>query len=237
MTTMQHQNSPDTARDFRSQDDTAEITVLFVDLVKYASLTSVHGDQAAADAATTLYEITRNALDENARLVKTLGDGVLLTTSSPANGLRCAATIIEQLHEHATGLDARCGADHGTVINQSGDIFGASVNLAARAATRAAPGTIAAPRVIALSASNLGLTATPLGSQLLKGFLNPIELFQIDPCNHPEQAATDPVCGMRLAFEQAIEPRQLDGRMVGFCSTRCAEIYRQSDSQTTVLPD
>ena len=233
---MRHSHTSDTARGFGSQDDTIEITVLFVDLVKFTSLTSVHGDQAAADAATTLYEITRDALDENGRLVKTLGDGVLLTTSSPANGLRCAATIIERLHEHATGLDARCGADHGTVINQSGDVFGASVNLAARAATRAAPGTIAAPRVIALSASNLGLTATPLGSQLLKGFLDPIELFQIDPCNHAEQAATDPVCGMRLAVEQAIEPRQLDGRMIGFCSTRCAEIYRQSDSQTTVLP-
>ncbi len=234
---MRHSHTSDAARDFRSPDDTAEITVLFVDLVRFTSLTSVHGDRAAADAATTLYEITRNALDENARLVKTLGDGVLLTTSSPENGLRCAATIIERLHEHTMGLDARCGADHGTVINQSGDIFGASVNLAARAATRAAPGTIAATRPIALSASNLGLTATPLGPQELKGFLDPIELFQIDPCAHPDQAATDPVCGMRLAPDQAIEPRQLDGRMIGFCSTRCAEIYRQLDSQSTVPTD
>ena len=138
---MQHAPS----REFELPDDTAEVTVLFVDLVRFTSRTSVHGDQAAADAAAALYEITRNALDENARLVKTLGDGVLVTTSSPANGLRCAAQIIERLHQHAAGLDARCGADHGTVINQSGDIFGTSVNLAARAATKAAPGTIAAP--------------------------------------------------------------------------------------------
>ena len=234
---MRHSQTSDTAGDFRSQDDAAEITVLFVDLVRFTSLTSIHGDQAAADAATTLYEITQDALDEDGRLVKTLGDGVLVTTSSPASGLRCAANIIERLHEHTTGLDARCGADHGTVINQSGDIFGASVNLAARAATRAAPGTIAAPRAFAHSASKLGLTATPLGPQKLKGFLEPIELFQIDPCGHPGQAATDPVCGMRLDLDQAIEPHQLDGKAIGFCSTRCAEIYRQSDSQTTVLAD
>lgn len=157
----------------------------------------------------------------------------LVTTSSPASGLRCAANIIERLHEHAAGLDARCGADHGTVIHQSGDIFGASVNLAARAATRAAPGTIAAPRAFALSASHLGLAAIPLGPQELKGFLDPIELFQIDPCGHPDQTATDPVCGMRLALDQAIEPHQLDDRIIGFCSTRCAEIYRQSDSQSS----
>lgn len=234
---MRDPNSPDTASEFEPRDGAAEVTVLFVDLVRFTSLTSVHGDQAAADAATTLYEITRNALDGDARLVKTLGDGVLLTTSSPANGLRCAATIIERLHEHTTGLDARCGADHGTVINQSGDVFGASVNLAARAATKAAPGTIAAPRVIALSAGSLGLTATPLGPQQLKGFLDPIELFQIDPCEHPDQAATDPVCGMRLTLDQAIEPHQLDGRMIGFCSKRCAEIYRQSESQSTLWRD
>ena len=234
---MRHSQTSDTADDFRSQDDAAEITVLFVDLVRFTSLTSVHGDQAAADAATTLYEITQDALDENGRLVKTLGDGVLVTTSSPASGLRCAAKIIEQLHEHTTGLDARCGADHGTVINQSGDIFGASVNLAARAATRAAPGTIAAPRAIALSASQLGLTATPLGPQKLKGFLDPIELFQIDPCGHPDQTATDPVCGMRLDFDQAIQPHQLDGKMIGFCSTRCAEISKQSDHESSSRTD
>ena len=173
--------------------------MLFIDLVRFTSLTAVHGDQAAADAAAALYEITRDTLDD-ARLLKTLGDGVLITTSSPASGLRCAANIIERLHKHAGGLDARCGADHGTVINQSGDIFGASVNLAARAATRAAPGTIAAPRALALAlalalaASGLGLAATPLGPQELKGFLDPIELFQIDPCVHPARAATDPVC-------------------------------------------
>ena len=225
---MRDPNSSDTARDVKSHGATTEVTVLFVDLVRFTSLTSVHGDQAAADAATILYEITRNSLDENGRLVKTLGDGVLITTSSPANGLRCAATIIERLHEHTMGLDARCGGDHGTVIDQSGDIFGASVNLAARAATKAAPGTIAATRAIALSAGNLGLAAIPLGPQKLKGFLDPIELFQIDPCGHSDRVATDPVCGMRLAFEQAIDPHQLDGRMIGFCSTRCAEIYRQS---------
>jgi class 3 adenylate cyclase len=220
-----------------SQDATVEVTVLFVDLVRFTSLTSVHGDQAAADAATTLYEITRKALDEHGRLVKTLGDGVLITTSSPASGLRCAANIIERLHEHAAGLDARCGADHGTVINKSGDIFGVSVNLAARAATRAAPGTIAAPRAFALSASQLGLTASPLGPQELKGFLDPIELFQIDPCGHPDQTATDPVCGMRLALDAAIESHQLDGQVIGFCSTRCAEIYRHSDPQTSAWAD
>ena len=229
---MTHSESPDAGSDLTSHDANAEITVLFVDLVRFTSLTSVHGDQAAADAAAALYEITRNALDEDGRLVKTLGDGVLLTTSSPATGLRCAATIIERLHELTMGLDARCGTDHGPVIYQFGDVFGASVNLAARAATRAAPGTIAAPRSFALSASDLGLTATPLGPQKLKGFLEPIELFQIDPSIHPTRTATDPVCGMRLTLDQAIEPRQLDDRIIGFCSIRCAEIYRQSDAQS-----
>ena len=136
----------------------------------------------------------------------TLGDGVLVTTSSPPTGLRCAANIIGRLHELTMGLDARCGTDHGPVIYQFGDVFGASVNLAARAATRAAPGTIAAPRSFALSATDLGLTATPLGPQKLTGFLEPIGLFQIDPSVHPTWTATDPACGMRLTLDQAIEP-------------------------------
>lgn len=204
--------------------------MLFVDLVRFTSLTSVHGDQAAADAATTLYEITREVLGENGQLIKTLGDGVLLTTSSPEIGLRCATGIIEQLHDRSTGLDARCGADHGTVVTQSGDVFGSSVNLAARAATRADPATIAATRIVALTAGSLGLSVAPLGPQTLKGFLDPVELFQIDPCEHPARTATDPVCGMRLTYDQAIDPQPLDGNTIGFCSTRCAEIYRSGQS-------
>ena len=214
----------------RSHDDPPKVTVLFVDLVRFTSLTSVHGDQAAADAAATLYEITRDVLGENGQLIKTLGDGVLLTTSSPEIGLRCATGIIEQLHDRSTGLDARCGADHGTVITQSGDVFGSSVNLAARAATRADPATIAATRIVALTAGSLGLSVTPLGPQSLKGFLDPIELFQINPCEHPARTATDPVCGMRLTYDQAIDPQQRDGHTIGFCSTRCAEIYRSGES-------
>lgn len=84
-------------------------------------------------------------------------------------------------------------------------------------------------RAIATVAGSVELAATPLGPQELKGFLDPIELFQIDPCVHPDEVTTDPACGMRLSLRNAIDPQQVDGRTVGFCSARCAEIFRTSE--------
>jgi class 3 adenylate cyclase len=102
----------------------SESTVLFVDLVRFTSLTSVHGDSAAADAALALYDIAQRSLGASGRMIKTLGDGVLLAHPTPTLGLQCAGAIIERLHDLDNGLDARCGADHGPVVERSGDVFG-----------------------------------------------------------------------------------------------------------------
>jgi class 3 adenylate cyclase/YHS domain-containing protein len=205
-----------------------DVTVLFVDLVQFTALTSVHGDTAGAEAAGALYEIVRGTLGSSGRMIKTLGDGVLLTHPTPALGLQCAAAVIEQLHELATGLDARCGADHGPVVDRAGDVFGSTVNRAARLSAVAQPGTIAATRVIARAAGDIGLAATPLGQRELKGFLDRVETFHIDPCAHVEDVVTDPVCGMRLRADGAIDVRRRDGRSIGFCSQRCADEYRSA---------
>ena len=98
---MRNAHTSDTAGDFESQDATAEITVLFVDLVRFTSLTSVHGDQAAANAATSLYEITRNALDEHGRLVKAC------TSVNPRTGDndRAHDLVDLQILEHEEPID------------------------------------------------------------------------------------------------------------------------------------
>jgi YHS domain-containing protein len=62
----------------------------------------------------------------------------------------------------------------------------------------------------------------------LKGFLERVEAFQIDPCAHIEEVARDPVCGMRIPVEGAIDLHERDGRSIAFCSQRCADEYRSA---------
>lgn len=211
--------------------DTEELTVVFIDLVRFTSLTEIHGDVAGADAAAALTEVVKAESANGVHLVKTLGDGVLLTSPHAGRAMKTAAAVLEGLHDLERGMDARVGVDQGPVLLRDGDVFGSTVNLAARLASLATPGRIVCTRQIAAGVASLGLAAAPLGERPVRGFLAPVELFEIDPCDHDGAWTVDPVCGMRLAAEKVRDRRISDEREVGFCSARCAAIYDASPEQ------
>ncbi|NED68496.1 adenylate/guanylate cyclase domain-containing protein, partial [Streptomyces sp. SID10244] len=73
-------------------------------------------------------------------VVKTLGDAVMFTCHDPAS----AAAIAIALHELSTGEripPLRAGMARGRVLSRLGDVFGEPVNIAARLAGSAHPGT------------------------------------------------------------------------------------------------
>lgn len=203
----------------------AEATIVFLDLVRFTSLTDVHADVAGAGAAGYLVVATRDSLPPGVRLVKTLGDGVLLRAEDPESALRVASSVVEKVHELARGLDLRGGADHGPVVERDGDVFGRTVNLAARAAALTSPGSWAVTRPVALAAGSVGLAVEPLGQVDIPGFGQSIELFEIDACDHDGHWITDPVCGMRLDPDHVSEWVGGDDSGLGFCSTECVSTY------------
>ena len=123
------------------------------------------------------------------------------------------------------GLDARGGIHRGPVVVRGDDLFGATVNLAARLAELAAPGHLAVTRQIALAAGTVDLAVTPHGSIGLRGFRDSTEVFELNPCRHRGEWLTDPICGMRLYTADAIARRREDKELIGFCSRRCAELF------------
>jgi len=201
-------------------------TIAFVDIVKFTSLTAVHGDFAAADAATALESIASARSGDGVRLVKSIGDGVLLCATGPVAGLGCVALIVEDVHDF--GLDVRAGLDHGPVVARNDDVFGSTVNRASRLAAIAEPGTIAMSRPVAQAAADLGLAVAPRKSALVKGFQSPIEVFELDPCEHGSGWLIDPVCGMRLASAEAFVLDGVTKPGLGFCSRNCALVYSES---------
>lgn len=215
-------------------DDVA--TVLFLDLVRYTSLTEVHGDLVAADAASAMERLARDSMRAGTRVVKSVGDGVLICAQSPALGLLCGSSIVEGLHELGTGLDARGGLDHGPVVVRDGDVFGSTVNVAARLAELPDAGRLAMKRQVAEAAGDVDLAVRPRGLQRLKGFRAPLEVFETDPCVHEGEWNTDPVCGMRLLAADAVAPISTPAGTVGFCSQRCADLFdldRHEDNSFT----
>ena len=117
--------------------------VIFADLRGFRQLTQTYGDEAAADAAGRFVTLVRRSLAPGARVVKTLGDGVLVVAPGldaarqTATQIRCAVMVDEALPPVHTGISA------GSVVWRHGDVFGATVNDAARLADAAGPWEIA----------------------------------------------------------------------------------------------
>ncbi|MEZ0074908.1 adenylate/guanylate cyclase domain-containing protein [Planotetraspora sp. GP83] len=76
------------------------------------------------------------------RLVKTLGDEVLFTSESPETAALIGLDLADQLKLDVQGPDVRIGLAYGPVLLTLGDVFGTTVNLAARLTSIARPGTI-----------------------------------------------------------------------------------------------
>jgi hypothetical protein len=106
----------------------------FLDLVGYTRLTEERGDDAAAEIAANLAELTQRAARARGGLpVKWLGDGVMFFFKRPGEAVLAALEMVQEAP--ATGLPpAHVGIHAGPIVVQDGDYFGRTVNLAARIA-------------------------------------------------------------------------------------------------------
>lgn len=62
-------------------------TVAFVDLAGFTAMTDTHGDEEAATLAERFAALARLSLGPGERLVKTIGDAVMLDAPNPAAGV------------------------------------------------------------------------------------------------------------------------------------------------------
>jgi adenylate cyclase len=112
--------------------------IAFVDLSGYTRMTEERGDQHAVRYASALHDhADRCARRHRGRLVKLLGDGVMLYFPRAPAGVTAALDLVDSLS--ATGLPAHAGLHAGPVIERDRDLFGRTVNLAARAVKIAEP--------------------------------------------------------------------------------------------------
>ncbi|CAH1662254.1 MAG: adenylate/guanylate cyclase domain-containing protein [Chelatococcus sp.] len=114
-------------------------TVAFIDLVGFTALTQAMGDERAADYASRLEALAQDTVSKHGgRLVKALGDGVMLLFPDAMPALEASFAISSRCADE--GLPGvRAGLATGSVVPRDGDIFGATVNLAARIVAQVDP--------------------------------------------------------------------------------------------------
>jgi adenylate cyclase len=154
--------------------------VAFVDLSGFTTLTVERGDEAAAVAAARLLDLADGAVRASGgRVVKQLGDGVLLRLPDSEAAIRTVSAIVEAAD--VAGLPpAHAGIAAGPVFVRDGDVFGRTVNLASRIADRAAAGEVLVEEGVVVALPRGTATFEPIGRVELKGFPAPVALWRVD---------------------------------------------------------
>lgn len=155
-------------------------TVLFTDVVNSTTLTQLLGDEAALAVLGVHDAIVREALSaQGGREVKHTGDGIMASFVSAASAVRCAIQIQRELDKHAQAnperlLKVRVGAAAGEPVEQNNDLFGSTVQLAARLCAHAQPEQILVSNAIPDLCIGKGLLFKEVGEIVLKGFGSPV---------------------------------------------------------------
>ena len=153
--------------------------ICFVDLTGYTQLTEERGDAAAAEVAGRLAAlVTDIARRRGGRPVRWLGDGGMFHFREPRMAVLAGLDVVARAP--AAGLPAaHVGIHTGPVIAQDGDVYGRTVNLAARIASYAQAGQVVVSEDTARrSGHDDTLRFQPLGPVELKGVARPLALCQ-----------------------------------------------------------
>jgi adenylate cyclase len=152
------------------------VAIAFADLAGYARLTVEQGDEVAVSAVERFLGAVGQSLPADARVIKTLGDEVMVVGPDAAALASWAVDLQAAVDE---GQPApRIGVHYGEALYRDGDYFGREVNQAARVVARAGGGEVLVTRpVVELADGVDGLQFTLIGEVSLKGFSEPTELF------------------------------------------------------------
>jgi class 3 adenylate cyclase len=163
--------------------DTGLRAVMFTDLEGSTTASSRHGDDRALEAIDRHDRIVREALEMSAgREVKHTGDGILASFNFVSRAVDCALAIQKSFREDGQGgpgSRVRIGMSAGEPVDRHEDIYGAVVSLAARLCAHAAPGQILVSAAVKELAVGKSLGFVDLGPIPLKGFDEPVLLYQV----------------------------------------------------------
>jgi len=119
------------------------------------------------------------------REVKHTGDGIMASFVSAAAAIRCATQIQRALAKHQQehgerSVKVRIGAAAGEPVEREHDLFGATVQLAARLCSHAQPEQILVSNVVAELCLGKGLPFKDLGDVSVRGFNRPIRVHAVE---------------------------------------------------------
>jgi adenylate cyclase len=149
------------------------VAIAFADLTGYTRLTEEEGELEALDALERFVEAVEATLPDSARVVKLIGDEVMIVGSDPSALIDWAVGFQRLQSERPL---PRIGIHYGDALYRDGDYYGRDVNIASRITARSAGGEVLVTRPVVEHAGP-HLEFDRIAEIKLKGFSAPTEMF------------------------------------------------------------
>jgi len=175
---------------------TENLTILFVDIAGFTATTSrqsrVENARLLQTFGSTLLPLIKGY---KGKLIKTIGDALLITFRSPTDAMLCSMALQDAMHAH--NLSARDGekihirvaANLGEVRVTKNDIFGEPVNVASRIEGVAPADEIYLSEAVYMAMNKAEVPAREVGSKELAGVSQPVRLYNIPRFSTPRLVA------------------------------------------------
>ena len=162
---------------------TGTVAVMFTKIVGADEFMSAHGDAAARELTAAHDTVVRSAIEDfEGREIKHLGDGIM--ASFPQTSAAVEAAIRMQREAHRTGGEGSAqafgmciGVNAGEPIAEDDDLFGTTVQIAARMCAAAAEGEIMVSNAVRAICDGKTLSFADLGPHSFKGLEEPVTVY------------------------------------------------------------
>jgi class 3 adenylate cyclase len=160
--------------------------IVFTDVVSFSA--RMHTDEVGTLKLLQrdFGEMRRICLAHEGSVLKTTGDGLLLTFTSAVQAVACALAMQRQFAAEARSLATREGLQHrigihlGDVLVQDEDVMGDGVNIAARLQSEAEPGGICISQTVYDVVKNkLEMKVVSLGAKDLKNIAQAMPVYRL----------------------------------------------------------
>jgi class 3 adenylate cyclase len=154
--------------------------IAFTDIVGFTEYTAIKGDKEAVSVLDRQEALVRAALPPGSRIVKELGDGLMLWFPEAVPGLATCLDLRERFLLEPTPLGVRIGMHWGSPNARGDDLVGHDVNLAARIVDVAGPGELLVSASLRRAVDNhvADLCLEELGPVVMRGIPEPVGLFR-----------------------------------------------------------
>jgi adenylate cyclase len=160
-------------------------TIVFTDLAGFTEFTDERGDEAALNLLAAQDRLVNQAIDARGRIVKNLGDGLMLWFDDACAAIDCTLRLQELLEtdsavDEGLPLWVRIGVHYGRPTPRGDDYFGHDVNVAHRIVELAAPGEVLVSEALRLKVGEdlPDVFFDEVGPTIMKGLREPVPLYR-----------------------------------------------------------